>query len=79
MALHIKLSTSLREYVEGYNPLHGLYLEKDTLATPIDVASKLGIPLAEIKIIMVNGQHGLPDSPLKDNDRVAFFPAVGGG
>lgn len=79
MPLHIKLSTTLRDYVSGYNPLEGLDIDASGLASPRDVALMLGLPLDEIKITMLNGQHAALDSAIKDGDRVAFFPAVGGG
>ena len=43
------------------------------------LAEKIGLPLDEIKIIMLNGKRVELDAPVADNDRLAYFPAVGGG
>lgn len=43
------------------------------------VVSRLGIPLEELKLVFVNGNHAELSKPLADGDRVGLFPAVGGG
>ena len=79
MPIHVKLSTTLRDQVAGYNAHEGLYVNVDEGDTALDIAQKLALSLADIKIVMLNGQHASLESALKDGDRVAFFPAVGGG
>lgn len=81
MPVQVKLSTTLRKYVPGYDPEQGLSLdiapgEKLTCA---DIAARLGLPPAEIKFIMLNGRAKQLDAALGPDDRLAFFPAVGGG
>lgn len=44
-----------------------------------DVLVSLMIPEKEAAIILINGCHGKPDSPLKEGDLLAVFPPVGGG
>ncbi|WP_299392123.1 MoaD/ThiS family protein [uncultured Desulfovibrio sp.] len=79
MRLHIKLSTTLRDYVHGYEPEKGLHLEVPDGMTVGELARHIGLPPEEIKIVMVNGRHSEADDAMRDGDRVAFFPAVGGG
>ena len=79
MRLHIKLSTTLRACVPDYEPVKGLITELAEGGTVRDLALHLGLPLDDIKIVMINGRHASMDAPLHDGDRVAFFPAVGGG
>ena len=79
MPVLIKLSTTLREHVPGYNPAEGLSMELHGPATVGDMAERIGLPLSQIKITMLNGAHASLDNPLADGDRVAYFPAVGGG
>jgi len=79
MMLHVKLSTTLRECVPGYAPAEGVTAELDGGTTVEHLACKLGLPLQDIKIIMVNGRHADMDTRLADGDRVALFPHVGGG
>ncbi|GAB6886844.1 MoaD/ThiS family protein [Desulfothermus okinawensis JCM 13304] len=43
------------------------------------VLEKLGIDKKEVKVIFINGKHASLDSELKEGDRLALFPAVGGG
>lgn len=79
MKLHVKLSTTLRNHVPAYDPVQGLEAELTEGKTVKDLANDLGLPLEAIKIVMVNGRHAKLETPLKDADRVAYFPAVGGG
>lgn len=75
----VKLSSSLRRHVEEYVPAAGLNIELEPDRTVGDVVEDLGLPLSGIKIIMVNGKHAGLDHTLADGDRLALFPAVGGG
>ena len=44
-----------------------------------DIIAKLDIPPEEVSILLINGFHQKPESPVKDGDVVALFPPVGGG
>lgn len=79
MPFHVRLSTTLRDRVPGYSPADGINTDIPLPATVRDLAESLGLPLGEIAIIMVNGMHADLDTALADGDRVALFPAVGGG
>lgn len=79
MSITVMLSTTLRNYVPGYTPATGLSLELDAPLSVQELAEKLSLPLAEIKIVMVNGRHASLEQPVQDNDRIGYFPAVGGG
>ncbi len=48
-------------------------------STVKDILSRLGIPEAEAKIILVNGRAREIDDELNGGDRLAIFPAVAGG
>ena len=54
-------------------------MQWDGPVTTGELAEKIGLPLNEIKIVMLNGRHASPDQPVNDGDRVGYFPAVGGG
>lgn len=72
----------MRPYVPRYEPDKGLTPEPGFAGespTATKVAEVLGIPLAEIKFVMINGRQMPMDTILNEDDRVAFFPAVGGG
>ena len=79
MRVHVKLSTTLRDSVPGYDPLQGLDLDMADPVTAALVAERIGLRLPDIKIVMLNGQRTPLDASLNDGDRLAFFPAVGGG
>lgn len=79
MAISITLSTTLREQVPGYDPQNGLCRELPQPPTPAALAEELRLPLAAIKLVMRNGRRVDLDAILTDGDRVAYFPAIGGG
>lgn len=79
MSIHVKLSSTLRNYVQDYEPRAGLELAYAQQQTATELARSLGLPLAEIKFVMINGRYAPMASILRDGDRVAYFPAVGGG
>jgi molybdopterin synthase sulfur carrier subunit len=79
MALQVFLAASLRQYVADYDPASGCEIAAKAGATVRDVARLMQIPEEEVKLIMVNGIGAAWETPLKGNERVAFFPPVGGG
>ncbi len=79
MALQIFLHASLRQYVEGYNPYHGITLEVVPGATVAQVVARLGLPAPEVTLIMVDGQRQEADFSLRGSERLGLFPPIGGG
>ena len=79
MKLTVKLSTTLRDHVSDYVPETGLQVEMPQGSTVAQLARHLGLPLQDIKIVMVNGRQHKVNDPMRDGDRIAYFPAVGGG
>ena len=54
-------------------------LPPEGIATAADILSLLDIPAEEVSILLINGFHRKPESPVQDGDIVALFPPVGGG
>ena len=79
MKLTVKLSTTLRDHVPDYSPEEGLSVAMPEGSSAESLARHLGLPLQDIKIVMINGRQRKAGDLLRDGDRVAFFPAVGGG
>lgn len=79
MSIIVMLSTTLRACVPGYAPATGLSLEWNGPLSTGELAEKIGLPLEEIKIVMVNGRHAGLEQTVNNGDRVSYFPAVGGG
>jgi len=79
MPMHIFLNASLRQYIPDYNPYAGITLEVPPDATPAQVIAQLGLPPAEVTLIMVDGRRREADYPLQGNERLGLFPPIGGG
>ena len=54
-------------------------MEPDSVKTVQDVMDTLNIQREEVNILLINGFHQKPETPVKDEDIVSLFPAVGGG
>ncbi len=79
MSILVKLSASLRERVADYDPHRGREVPHRPGLTVGQVMTDLGLAPEEVKIILVNGVSGEIDTALAPGDRLALFPAVGGG
>ncbi|MCF8039848.1 MAG: MoaD/ThiS family protein [Desulfohalobiaceae bacterium] len=45
----------------------------------LSLLKRLGLDKSEVKVVFVNGKHAAGEQRLAHGDRVAVFPAVGGG
>ena len=54
-------------------------VEHSSVNTIQDIMDVLGVPRSEVNIMLINGFHQKPVTPVKDGDIVSLFPAVGGG
>jgi sulfur-carrier protein len=79
MALKVLLAATLRRFVPGYDAATGVTMETAPGGCVRDLAEKLEVPEDEVRVIMVNGVSARWDTPLHGDERVAFFPPVGGG
>jgi len=79
MPLKILLSSTLRKYLPGYDPVKGISFSVDGEITVEELCERINIPCAKIKIVMVNGKSKSMEHVLKGNERVGLFPPIGGG
>jgi len=79
MPLQIMLFATLRRFLPGYDPYQGLDLDISPGTTLSQIVQLLDLPAEDITLILVNGVQQKPDYQLQGNERVAFFPPVGGG
>ena len=79
MPLQVRLFATLRRFIPGYDPHQGLALEISPGTSVARIIQNLGLPPEDVTLILVNGVHQQPDYQLQGNERVAFFPPVGGG
>ena len=77
--IELRVFGELRNYIEGMEIGESQALRCDDGSTVKDILSRLGIPEAEAKIILINGRAKEIVDELNDNDRLAIFPAVAGG
>ena len=54
-------------------------VEHSSVNTVQDIMDVLDVPRSEVNIMLINGFHQKPETPVKDGDIVSLFPAVGGG
>ena len=54
-------------------------LSPDAITCAADILKRLNIEKRDVSILLINGFHQTPDTPVKDGDIVALFPPVGGG
>jgi len=79
MPLTIFISSTLRKYVPGYEPMKGLELSVNGRITIEMLCDRINLPKDEIKMVMVNGKRQDLNYELMGDERVSFFPPVGGG
>ncbi len=79
MPVQILLSATLRKYVPDYDPTVGVMKRIEAPMKLVDLCREMGIPVETVKIAMVNGRRVFLDHEVKGDERIAFFPPVGGG
>ena len=72
--IEVRLFATLRE---GRGKVQ--HLSASDFAICEDIIRHLEIPAEEVAILLINGFHQKPETPVKDGDIVAIFPPVGGG
>jgi len=73
--IQIKLFATLNKYTP-HNSEH--YPVPDGI-TADELATRLDLPVDQVKLIFINGQKCAPGTRLKQDDRIGIFPPVGGG
>jgi len=79
LAVRLILAATLRKYVPGYNGETGYEVNVEPGTTVGVLSGLLGIPEEEVMLVMIDGSTAGKDATLAGNERVALFPAVGGG
>lgn len=79
MHVLVKLSATLRSCVPGYDPEKGLEVDLPNTLTAEELARHIGVPPADVKLVMINSRQKDMKTDVNDGDRIAYFPPVGGG
>ena len=79
MPVKVFLSSALRRFIPGYDPLTGTEVTLAREMTVAELCKRIHVPREKVKIVMVNGQNRPFDYILRGDERVGLFPPVGGG
>lgn len=55
------------------------FLDSEQFHTVMEVVDYFHISSEEVAICLINGNHSMLDTPVKEGDVIALFPPVGGG
>ena len=72
--IEVRLFATLRQ---GRQKVY--HVESSSVKTVQDIMDVLDVPRSEVNIMLINGFHQKPETPVKAGDVVALFPPVGGG
>lgn len=79
MLLEVRVFGGLEKLIPGASFGRPMPVEIRDGGTSRDVLAQLNIPENQVSTILVNGVHYQIEDILRNGDRVAFFPPVGGG
>ncbi len=77
--VEVRVFATLRRYLPGLDIGQALVLQVEPGTTLDELRAELGLPKAEVKVIMRNNRQAEPSDQVRVNDRIAFIPAVAGG
>jgi molybdopterin converting factor small subunit len=72
--IEVRLFATLRQ---GRQKVY--HVDPASVSTVQDIMDAVDVPRSEVNIMLINGFHQKPETPVKDEDIVSLFPAVGGG
>lgn len=79
MQVEVRVFSGLEKFLPHKRfgePLTVDIIEGETIR---DLLQKLGIPEDQVYTILVDGRHQSLDYTLRQDERISFFPPVGGG
>lgn len=79
MKIEVRFFATLRKYHPELGVGEPKHIELPAGTTFDELRQQLKLPLDEVKIIMRNGTQTEAEEIIKDKDRIAYIPAVGGG
>ena len=77
--VEVRVFATLRRYLPGLDIGQALVLQVEPGTTLDELRAELGLPKAEVKVIMRNNLQAEPSDQVRANDRIAYIPAVAGG
>ncbi len=79
MKVQLVLYASLVSHMPPGSTGNSCTMEVEEGATVGELMNRLSLPAKAAKVIFLNGRHAKEEQPVKDGDRIAFFPPVAGG
>ena len=79
MKIEVLVFATLRQYMPELGIGEPKIIEVPKGTTFEELRHQLGLPAAEVKVIMRNGLQTDLDEIIADGDRIAYIPAVAGG
>lgn len=79
MLVEVRVFATLRRYLPELGIGEAKIMELAQGTTLDEIREELGLPAAEVKVIMVNHRQAFPDDLAEDGDRITYIPAVAGG
>jgi molybdopterin converting factor small subunit len=77
--VEVRLFASLRRFAPGLAVGESLKLDAEPGATLGQLRDQIGLPPAEVRVVMRNNVQADLDDIAQEGDRIAFLPAVAGG
>ncbi len=79
MNIEVEPRSYLSEFIKDSSNGKILKVSLEENAKILDVLKIIGIPQEKIHLIIINNMVSSIDSPLKDGDKVIFYPPLMGG
>ncbi len=79
MQVEVRVFATLRKYLPELGVGEPKIIEIPDGTTFDALREQLGLPAAEVKVIMRNSLQVEPQDLIADGDRIAYIPAVAGG
>ncbi len=79
MKVEVAVFATLRRYMPDLRLGAAKVVEVEPGCTMAQLRDQLGLPAAEVKVVMRNHLQAGLDEIAQDGDRIVFFPAVAGG
>jgi molybdopterin converting factor small subunit len=79
MKVQVELYATLSKFLPPGAEGRKATVELPDTSTIADLLHHLKIPTEMTALLMVNGTHQPPDTPLKDGETIAIFPPLAGG
>ncbi|RDV83569.1 MoaD/ThiS family protein [Ammonifex thiophilus] len=79
MRVEVRLFGGLEKFVKDVRFGEGFPVDLPEGGRVAELLDRLGIPPSQVFSVLINGRHASLADVLREGDRVALFPPLGGG